>query len=201
METKNKMGVTATYLAVARVISHPMRVAILIDMNTPRRRLSPVQFARDRGLDNNKAAYHFRALAAANCIELVDERQVRGATEHIYEPKTRALAWRAEWEALGPVVQQTLLASIAGHGIQMLGRAIDGGTFEAHPQSHLSWHTMRVDGEAFAKAGAIMDRALAELMELEAEAVQRADGDEMFLGSFWMQLFESPPSPSSRATR
>jgi hypothetical protein len=193
MKETNQMGVTAMTLAVARVISHPMRVAILIDMNTPRRRLSPVQFARDRGLDNNKAAYHFRALAAADCIELVDERQVRGATEHIYQPKTKALAWRAEWEALGPVVQQTLLASVAGHGIRMLGRAIDGGTFEAHPESHLSWHTMRLDLAAFAKAGAIMDRALGELMELEAEAVERTDeNDELFLGSFWMTLFESP---------
>jgi hypothetical protein len=195
-ESMSEMGVSAESLAVARVLSHPMRVAILIDMNTPRRRLSPSQFARARGLDNNKAAYHFRALASADCIELVSERQVRGATEHFYEPKSKALAWQAEWEALGPVVQRTLLASIAGQGVRMLGRAIDAGTFEAHPESHLSWHTMRMDGEAFTKAGAIMDRALTELMELEAEAVGRVDDDdELFLGSFWMQLFESPPKP------
>lgn len=188
-----EMGVSAGSLAVARVLSHPMRVAILISMNTPKRRLSPAQFARENGLVNNTVAYHFRALAAADCIELVDERQVRGATEHIYEPRTRALAWQREWEALGPAVQQTLLASVAGQGIQMLGRAIDGGTFEAHPESHLSWHTMRMDAAAFTKAGAIMDRALAELMELEEESVERSDPEDLFLGSFWMSLFESPP--------
>lgn len=187
-----EMGVSAGSLAVARVLSHPMRVAILISMNTPKRRLSPALFAREHGLDNNKAAYHFRALAAADCIELVDERPVRGATEHIYEPRARALAWQAEWERLGPVVQQTLLASVAGQGIQMLGRAIDGGTFEAHPESHMSWHTMRLDVDAFTKAGAIMDQALAELMELEGEAVERSDKEDLFLGSFWMSLFESP---------
>ncbi len=75
----------------------------------------------------------------------------------------------------------------------MLGRAIDGGTFEAHPESHMSWHTMRLDADAFAKAGAIMDRALSELMELEDEAVERSEPDDLFLGSFWMSLFESPP--------
>jgi len=192
-ETLAKMGVTDKSLAMAKILSHPMRVAILIDMNTPRRPLSPAQFARNRGLDNNKAAYHFRALASADCIELVSERQVRGATEHFYEPKSKALAWQAEWEALGPVVQRTLLASIAGQGVQMLGRAIDGGTFEAHPESHLSWHTMRLDAAAFTKAGEIMDRALGELMELEGEAVERSGPDDLFLGSFWMSLFESPP--------
>jgi hypothetical protein len=190
-----EQGVAARSLAMARAISHPTRVAILMEMNSPRRKLSPVVFARDRGLELNRVSYHFRELEKVGCIELVDRVPRRGATEHVYEPRTTALAWQAEWERLGPVVQQTLLATVAGAGVQMLGRAIDGGTFEAHPESHLSWHTMRMDLEAFTKAGAIMDRALSELMKLEAEAVERADGDddELFLGSFWMQLFESPP--------
>jgi hypothetical protein len=176
-----------------RVFSHPTRLAILMDMNTPPTRLSPVRFARDRRLDTNRVAYHFRMLEKAGCIELVDRQPVRGSYEHFYEPIRTALAWQGEWEQFGPVVKQTLAASVLGGGVEAIGKAIDDGTFEARPNSHLSWHTMRLDEAAWAKAGEVMDRALSELMELEAESVQRSDASDLFLGSFLMSLFESPP--------
>lgn len=63
---------------------HPTRVAI---MRLLRRTgaLSPARAAEELdGVTLGAAAYHFRALARRGLIEICDEIQRRGATEHIY---------------------------------------------------------------------------------------------------------------------
>ena len=80
-------------------------------MNAPIRRLSPVEFSEESGVELGTIAYHFRTLDKAGCIEVVDEERRRGAVVHFYEPVKRAMAWTREWEALGPVVRQNLAAT------------------------------------------------------------------------------------------
>jgi hypothetical protein len=191
---KEWKGADTEGVAVARALSHPTRVRILMAMNAPQRRMSPKEFCHETGLGMGHASYHFRELALTGCIELVDTEQRRGATEHYYEPVRTAMAWAREWEALGSYVKQNFCASVLRGGVETAGRAIDAGTFEAQPNSHLSWNTMRVDLAGWERIGAIMDRTLAELLAIESEAGQRIDGGNPgFLASFLMSSFESPP--------
>jgi len=179
---------------MAKAMSHPTRVRILMAMNTPRRRLSPKRFADETGLPVQHCSYHFRELEDSGCVALVDTRQRRGATEHIYEPRKTALQWTDDWKALGPVVKQSVLASVMRGAVEALGMAIEEGTFEARDDSHMSWSTIEVDMEGWSQMTAILDRALAELMDVDKDAHERiAAGGDFFVASYFMAGFESPP--------
>jgi DNA-binding transcriptional ArsR family regulator len=179
---------------MARALSHPTRVRILMAMNAPSRRLSPKEFEDETGVAIAHASYHFRELEKAGCIALVDRVPRRGATEHYYEPVRTALAWTREWEDLAPAVKQNLAASVLRGGVEAAGRAIDSGSFEARDDAHLSWDTMRLDTPGWERAAGILDRALAELLETAEESERRIEeGGEGFLATFLLALFEAPP--------
>jgi DNA-binding transcriptional ArsR family regulator len=185
-------------IAVARALSHPTRVRILMAMNAPTRRMSPKEFCGLTGEKMGHVSYHFRELAETGCIELVEEVPRRGATEHYYEPVGTAMAWSREWEALGSYVKQNLSASILRGGVEAIGEAIDSRSFEAQPNSHLSWDTLRLDAQGWDRVTSIMDRALQELLDTKAESAERiSNGNPAFLATFLMSSFESPPELAS----
>ena len=70
---------------LARATAHPLRVSILeifgIDGG---RRLSPSDLSHELQIPLSNTNYHVTELAKSGLIELVDQRQVRGATEHFY---------------------------------------------------------------------------------------------------------------------
>jgi hypothetical protein len=162
-------------------------------MNTPPRRLSPKMFSEETGISVRHSAYHFTELADAGCIVLVDTKQRRGATEHIYEPLERALAWTSEWRDLAPELKRAVLDSVMGGAVEALGEAIDGGTFDAHDDSHLSWSTIQVDKAGWSEMATILDEAVERLLQIEEEASNRIEaGGDPFLASYFLASFESP---------
>jgi hypothetical protein len=70
---------------LARATAHPLRVSILeifgIDGG---RTLSPSDLCHELQIPLSNTNYHVTELAKSGLIELVDQRQVRGATEHFY---------------------------------------------------------------------------------------------------------------------
>jgi hypothetical protein len=178
---------------MAKVMSHPTRVRILMSMNTPRRRLSPKMFAEEAGLPVHHCSYHFAELEDTNCIALVATRKRRGATEHFYEPRKTAIQWTEDWKQLGPAIKQSVLASVMRGAVEALGTAIQSGTFEARDDSHLSWSTIKVDEPGWAKMTEIFDEALEELMAVDQRALSRiAAGTDFIAASYFMASFESP---------
>jgi hypothetical protein len=178
---------------MASMMRHPIRVRALMAMNTPRRRLSPKQFASETGLPVPSCAYHFGELEDTGCIKLVGIIQRRGATEHFYEPCKTALQWTEDWKELGPVVRQTFLASVARGALKVLGTAIADGTFEARDDSYFAWSTMKVDLPGWLALTEILDRALEELMRVTEESWARVlSGAPSFTASYFVSAFESP---------
>ena len=186
---------------LAKALSHPLRVKILLTMNAPPRRLSPSEFAREKDLLLSNSAYHFRKLSSLGFIELVDTRPVRGSSEHFYEPVRQALAWKREWEGMAPVLKQTLSASALAGFVEVLGECIDAGTFDKRDDSHLSWDRARVDEQGFAEMAGLMVEMLERYLTIEAESAKRlsASGEPGFIAAFVLSLFESPapPKPAS----
>lgn len=74
---------------VAKALSHSMRAQILTVIAEGK--ASPKQVAERLGQDVRSVAYHVRVLQRLGCIELVETRQRRGATEHFYKATERAL--------------------------------------------------------------------------------------------------------------
>ena len=81
---------------LARATAHPLRVSILEILGIDGGRvLSPSDLSRELQIPLSNTNYHVTELAKAGLIELVRERQVRGATEHFYR-LPGAVADRAE---------------------------------------------------------------------------------------------------------
>lgn len=75
---------------LARATAHPLRVSILEILGIDGGRvLSPSDLSRELQIPLSNTNYHVTELAKSGLIELVRERQVRGATEHFYRlPET-----------------------------------------------------------------------------------------------------------------
>src|SRR4051794_33188407 len=70
---------------LARATAHPLRISILEILGLDGGRvLSPSELSRELQIPLSNTNYHVTELARSDLIELVRERQVRGATEHFY---------------------------------------------------------------------------------------------------------------------
>ena len=76
----------------AKALSHPMRGGILRQLRRDGSR-SPVGAARELGQPVGTVAYHFRQLHKLGFIEICDEIQRRGATEHVYRLTKPVARW------------------------------------------------------------------------------------------------------------
>jgi DNA-binding transcriptional ArsR family regulator len=77
---------------LAKALSHSMRARVLALI--AHGKASPKQVAERLGEDIRNVAYHVRVLQRLGCLQLVETRQRRGATEHFYEVTERALGKR-----------------------------------------------------------------------------------------------------------
>lgn len=155
-------------------LKHPIRVRILEVLCEGD--ISPIQFLHQGLLppgvqfDDNQSAvstisYHFKVLMKAGCIHLVDTKQRRGATEHIY--RSRALAFHSdeEFEAMSFEERRAISRSTLQTLIARADGALLAGTFDNRVDRHLSWLSMELDEEGWE-----------ELRDLQAETLERAQG-------------------------
>jgi DNA-binding transcriptional ArsR family regulator len=81
----NGCSVPVNWERLARATAHPLRVSILEILGIDGGRvLSPSDLSRELQIPLSNTNYHVTELAKSGLIELVRERQVRGATEHFY---------------------------------------------------------------------------------------------------------------------
>jgi DNA-binding transcriptional ArsR family regulator len=82
---------------LARATAHPLRVSILEILGLDGGRvLSPSDLSHELQIPLSNTNYHVTELAKSALIELVRERQVRGATEHFYRLPAEADGGKAE---------------------------------------------------------------------------------------------------------
>lgn len=81
----NGHAIPVDWERLARATAHPLRVSILEILGIDGGRvLSPSDLSRELQIPLSNTNYHVTELAKSGLIELVRERQVRGATEHFY---------------------------------------------------------------------------------------------------------------------
>ena len=86
-------SVPVNWEQLARATAHPLRVSILEILGIDGgRTLSPTELSRELQIPLSNTNYHVTELAKAGLIELVRQRQVRGATEHFYRLPTASPA-------------------------------------------------------------------------------------------------------------
>jgi DNA-binding transcriptional ArsR family regulator len=100
---QNADSLPVNWERLARATAHPLRVSILEILGIDGGRvLSPSDLSRELQIPLSNTNYHVTELAKSGLIELVRERQVRGATEHFYRlPEAAATAKGEESEETG----------------------------------------------------------------------------------------------------
>jgi Helix-turn-helix domain len=195
-KTKKKDGVEQI---VAKAFAHPLRVQILIILNE--RVASPNLLSQELDQSLNLVAYHVRVLEKYDCIELVDTKQRRGATEHFYRATRRQFLTDSEWarmpESLRPGLAGAMLKSV----FEDLEDASKSGTLDEVEDLHLSRTPMVVDKQGWGDVSALLKDTLDRVLEIQTEASERiADGGEAgILSKVHILHFKSPSTEKSSA--
>lgn len=181
---------------LAQALSHPLRVSILMKMNTPKREMSPSDYADESGEHLSNCSYHFRQLSKYGLIRETRTAQVRGATEHFYEPVKQAMAWTRTYGAMPDAVKQNLAATALEGAMLSVGKSVDAGTFDAREDSHLSYDEMVVDATGWDRIIAVFNQALLDAIAIRDETLKRIEGDpdaETFVASYLLTCWEAAP--------
>lgn len=189
-KTKNKPeGVEQI---VAKAFAHPLRVQILIILNE--KVASPNMLAQQLDQSLNLVAYHVRVLEKYDCIELVDTKQRRGATEHFYRATRRQFLTDSEWSRLPKSLRPGLSGAMLKSAFDDVEEALDKGTLDELEDRHLSRTPMVVDKQGWDETVDLLAGALDRLLEIQSEASKRlaANEEEGMLAKVVMLHFKSP---------
>jgi DNA-binding transcriptional ArsR family regulator len=154
-----------------KAMSHPLRAAILRVLNE--RTASPAELARELDDHLHNVSYHTKRLEQLGCIELVKERQVRGAVEHFYRATARAMVDTSEWESLDPVIKEDIVGQIMQGVLDDFIASAKAKIVGADKHFWLTRTPLVLDDEGLEEAMAIQKRAFEELQEAEARSTER----------------------------
>lgn len=162
---------------VAKAFAHPLRVQILIILNE--KVASPNILAQQLDQSLNLVAYHVRVLEKYDCIELVDTKQRRGATEHFYRATRRQFLSDDEWSRMPASLRPGMAGAVLKSVFEDIEAASKAGTLEKVDDIHLSRTPMVLDGKGWEDVSSLLKGALERLLEIQAEASARiAAGEE-----------------------
>jgi len=190
-KTKNKKKDGVEQI-VAKAFAHPLRVQILIILNE--KVASPNMLAQQLDESLNLVAYHVRVLEKYDCIELVDTKQRRGATEHFYRATRRQLLTDDQWaqmpESLRPGMATAVLKSI----FEDIEAASKAGTLEEVDDIHISRTPVVLDKQGWDEVSGLLKGTFDQLMEIQTAASERvaASKDEGILAKVHLMHFKSP---------
>jgi DNA-binding transcriptional ArsR family regulator len=192
-KTKKKDGVEQI---VAKAFAHPLRVQILIILNE--RVASPNLLAQELDQSLNLVAYHVRVLEKYDCIELVDTKQRRGATEHFYRATRRQFLSDAEWARMPQSLRPGLSGAMLKSVFDDIEEAVKSGSLDEKEDRHLSRTPMVVDKEGWDQTTALMNETLDKVMDIQAQAQARLakSGEEGMTTKVELLHFPSPSKTS-----
>jgi DNA-binding transcriptional ArsR family regulator len=195
--TKELAGKNPDFLSpqLAAAMSHPTRVHT---MGVLRERVaSPRQVAEEIGERLNNVTYHINQLLKLGCIELVRTERVRGGrvVEHFYRATRRLYFDEEAWQALTEKERLDLVAV----SLRLISGDVTGamaaGTIFGDDNSHLCRNALVVDEEGWREVTAVIERATAELFEIEEAVAERTaeGGDADIHTRVELMQFRAPP--------
>jgi DNA-binding transcriptional ArsR family regulator len=172
-EEAGKPGPALLDRRLAKALAHPTRVHILSILNEGPS--SPSKIAKR--LDNvslNLTSHHIKVLRELGCVELVREVTHGGRTEHIYRATKRQHFTPEEWEGVEPRDRPPITVSILRLISEDVSKSLASGKFDELPDNHLSRSPIDVDREGWGEIVSILNRALEEVLEVNARSAERA---------------------------
>jgi DNA-binding transcriptional ArsR family regulator len=168
-KTKNKKD--GVEQIVAKAFAHPLRVQILIILNE--KVASPNMLSQQLDESLNLVAYHVRVLEKYDCIELVDTKQRRGATEHFYRATRRQFLSDDQWAQMPSSLRPGMAAAVLKSVFEDIQAASKAGTLEEVDELHISRTPMVLDKQGWSDVADLLNGSLDRLLEIQAESSKR----------------------------
>lgn len=201
-KTKKKKE-TGVDQRLVKALAHPLRVEILAILNE--RMASPNELSKELEEGLSQVSYHVKVLKDFECIEMVKTEPRRGAVEHYYRATARAFLTDADWKSLPDSVKPGVSASAMRLILANVFGALQGGTFDARDDRHLSWTPGVVDDQGWEEIVDIVAKTLDRTMKIYADSAKRLakSGDAGIPASVVLMSFEDLPADdrSSRGAK
>jgi hypothetical protein len=134
-----------------------------------------------------------RVLEKYDCIELVETKQRRGATEHFYRATRRHFLSDNQWGGMPKQLRPGLSGAILKAVWDDVDEAVDKGTFD-DDDVHLSRTPMVLDRAGWKEVVSLLNETLDRVLSIQATASERLaqSKEESILSKVEMMHFRSP---------
>ena len=155
---------------LVKALGHPLRVEILERLTE--RVASPNELKDEFDQPLSHVSYHVRILEKYDSIELVDQQQRRGATEHFYRATAQAFLGNPALRKVPSIFRRAVtgasLTSLMDKAVRALERGHldkDGATF--------TWLPIALDEQGVQEVAGVCQTATDELLAVEKRARRR----------------------------
>jgi DNA-binding transcriptional ArsR family regulator len=170
---------------LAKAMSHPLRIRLLVELTKGVH--SPKMVADLVGEPVENVAYHVKVLRDLGCIELVDTKQKRGATEHFYRAVTGAFVSNAPSADLPYETRAAMTTTVLQQAFIAAHEAIDARALDARTDRRLSLTRLSLTEDGWLEVNRLLDDVLERAVELHVAAVTAGEQDvtsELLLAHF-----------------
>jgi DNA-binding transcriptional ArsR family regulator len=185
---------------LVKALAHPLRVEILTILNE--RMASPNELSKELEEGLSQVSYHVKVLKDFECIEMVKTEPRRGAVEHYYRATARAFLSDAEWQKLPDSIKPGMSAAFVKMLIDDVIGALNGGSFDAREDRHVSWTPGVVDEQGWDESMELLEETLHRVIDIHAASAKRLakSGEEGIPATAIMMGFEGL-SPQAKSTK
>ncbi len=178
-----------------RAISHPIREHLLAVFNE--RIASASEIGRELDLGVPEFYSHVEELERLGCIERVESKPRRGATEHFFWAKETVLFDDRAWMEVPASVRSDTAASWVQAIIDDAVGAVRCGVFRSGKRKHITWLPTVFDGRGLEEAMALMNKTLVGLIEIQGRSAKRVavTGEPGIPATIGLLGFETPSTP------
>jgi DNA-binding transcriptional ArsR family regulator len=154
-----------------KAISHPVRAHILAVLNE--RIASGTEIGEEIGADVSSFYHHIETLEELGCIELVEARKRRGATERFFRARRMVFFDDEAWQRLPVSLRDDLATSFTQSLFDELVGALKAGALGTSDDEHVSWTPGRFDSRGWIEAKGLVDEVLYRVLEIRRESAAR----------------------------
>jgi DNA-binding transcriptional ArsR family regulator len=199
----NKSKATGVDQRLVKALAHPLRVQILAILNE--RMASPNELSKELDEGLSQVSYHVKVLKDFECIEMVKTEPRRGAVEHYYRATERAFLTDRDWRSIPASMKPGVSSKAIEVILSDVVGAMDGGTFDAREDRHVSWTPGVVDEQGWKESVELVAETLDRAIAIHAGSAKRLarSGEEGIPATVVLMNFEglSPEAKSAQTAK
>ena len=152
---------------------------------------SPRELSDELDAPLGNVSYHVRTLSSLGLIKLVKKTPRRGAIEHYYEARGRAVVTDKAWGEVPDIVKRALLGATLASVSEEVNAAAAGGGFERE-DIHLTTTRVIVDEQGWRDLSKLLGDTWKSIEKIQRDSGKRLrdDSDDAINAAVVAMLFE-----------